>query len=63
MKLFATPSIAFGVSLVCAGAAVAQFGNPFEPPRPPEHSALTEPALSEEALRFEAEADRRGGGA
>jgi len=35
MKLFATPSIAFGVSLVCAGAAVAQFGNPFEPPRPP----------------------------
>ena len=35
MKLFATPSIAFGVSLVCAGPAVAQFGNPFDPPRPP----------------------------
>src|SRR5216684_4468555 len=35
MKLFAPPSIAFGVSLMCAGPAVAQFGNPFEPPRPP----------------------------
>jgi hypothetical protein len=35
MKLFAPPSIAFGVSLLCAGSAVAQFGNPFEPPRPP----------------------------
>src|SRR5229473_2659308 len=35
MKLFAPPSIAFGVSLMCAGPAVAQFGNPFDPPRPP----------------------------
>ena len=31
MKLFAPPSIAFGVSLMCAGPAVAQF----DPPRPP----------------------------
>src|SRR5215510_8354153 len=37
MKLFAPPSIAFGVSLLCAGPAVAQFGNPFEPPRPPSN--------------------------
>jgi hypothetical protein len=35
MKLFAPPSIAFGVSLMCVGTAVAQFGNPFDPPRPP----------------------------
>jgi hypothetical protein len=35
MKLIAPPSIAFGVSLMCAGPAVAQFGNPFDPPRPP----------------------------
>jgi hypothetical protein len=35
MKLLAPPSIAFGVALLCAGPAVAQFGNPFEPPRPP----------------------------
>src|SRR5260370_8250459 len=35
MKRFAPPSIALGVSLMCAGPAVAQFGNPFEPPRPP----------------------------
>jgi len=35
MKLIAPPSIAFGVSLVCAGPAAAQFGNPFDPPRPP----------------------------
>jgi hypothetical protein len=35
MKLFAPPSIAFGVSLLCAGPAVAQFGGPFDPPRPP----------------------------
>jgi hypothetical protein len=35
MKPFALPSIAFGVSLMCAGPAVAQFGNPFDPPRPP----------------------------
>ncbi len=35
MKPFALPAIALGVALLCAGAAVAQFGNPFEPPRPP----------------------------
>jgi hypothetical protein len=35
MKLNAAPSIAFGVSLMCAGPAVAQVGNPFDPPRPP----------------------------
>jgi hypothetical protein len=35
MKLFAPPSIAFSVWLLCAGPAIAQFGNPFEPPRPP----------------------------
>jgi hypothetical protein len=35
MKLFAPPSIAFAVSLLCAAPAVAQFGNPFDPPRPP----------------------------
>src|SRR6266852_3808461 len=34
MKLFAPLSTAFGLSLLCAGPAVAQFG-PFEPPRPP----------------------------
>jgi hypothetical protein len=34
MKL-APPSIAVSVSLMCAGPAVAQFGNPFDPPRPP----------------------------
>src|SRR5262252_1949170 len=33
MKLSAPPTIAFGVALLCAGPAVAQFG--FEPPRPP----------------------------
>jgi hypothetical protein len=35
MKLNAPPSIAFGISLMCAGPAVAQFGGPFDPPRPP----------------------------
>jgi hypothetical protein len=35
MKLFAPPSIAIGVALLWAGPAAAQFGNPFEPPRPP----------------------------
>ena len=35
MKRSASPTIAFGVALLCAGPAVAQFGNPFEPPRPP----------------------------
>jgi len=35
MKLNAAPSIAFGISLMCAGPAVAQVGNPFDPPRPP----------------------------
>ena len=33
MKLSAPPTIAFGIALLCAGPAVAQFG--FEPPRPP----------------------------
>src|SRR5215831_12803506 len=33
MKLFAP--IALGVALMCAGPTVAQFGNPYEPPRPP----------------------------
>jgi hypothetical protein len=35
MKRLAPPLIAVGVSLMCAGPAVAQFGGPFEPPRPP----------------------------
>ena len=35
MTSFAPPSIVFCVALLCAGGAVAQFGNPFEPPRPP----------------------------
>jgi len=35
MKLFAPPSIAFAASLLWAGPAAAQFGNPFDPPRPP----------------------------
>src|SRR5262245_24140544 len=35
MKLFAPTAIALGVALMGAGPAVAQFGNPFEPPRPP----------------------------
>src|ERR1700719_1800783 len=35
MKRSASPTIAFGVALLCATPAVAQFGNPFEPPRPP----------------------------
>jgi hypothetical protein len=35
MKLIAAPSIAFSVWLLCAGPAIAQFGNPFDPPRPP----------------------------
>src|SRR5215470_6877220 len=36
MKLY-TPltTIAFGAALLCASPAGAQFGNPFEPPRPP----------------------------
>jgi len=37
MKRSASPTIAFGVALLCAGPAVAQFGNPFEPPRPPSN--------------------------
>jgi hypothetical protein len=35
MKLFAPTAIALGVPLMCALPAVAQFGNTFEPPRPP----------------------------
>jgi hypothetical protein len=35
MKLSASPMIAFAAALVFAGPAAAQFGNPFEPPRPP----------------------------
>ena len=35
MKLSAQPTIALAAALLCAGPAVAQFGNPFEPPRPP----------------------------
>lgn len=35
MKPFAQLVIAVGLALVCAGPAVAQFGSPFEPPRPP----------------------------
>jgi hypothetical protein len=35
MKPLALPSIALAVALLFAGPAVAQFGNPFEPPRPP----------------------------
>ena len=35
MKPFAEPLIALGLALACAGPALAQFGNPFEPPRPP----------------------------
>jgi len=35
MKLFAPTAIALGVALTCAGPTVAQFGNPFDPPRPP----------------------------
>src|SRR5215472_4066663 len=35
MKLFAPTAIALGVALMGAGPTVAQFGNPFEPPRPP----------------------------
>src|SRR5215467_7202869 len=37
MKLTAPRSIAFGISLMCAGPAVAQFGGPFDPPRPPSN--------------------------
>jgi|307.fasta_scaffold76450_2 hypothetical protein len=35
MKFSAPPTIAFCVALLCAGPAAAQFGNLFEPPRPP----------------------------
>ena len=35
MKPLAPHAIALGLALLPAGAAVAQFGNPFEPPRPP----------------------------
>src|SRR5262249_18440868 len=35
MKLSAHPTIVFAAVLLCAGPAVAQFANPFEPPRPP----------------------------
>jgi len=35
MKLLAPPSVAVGIALMCAGPAVAQFGNLFDPPRPP----------------------------
>jgi hypothetical protein len=35
MKRLALPPLAFGSALLCAGAAVAQFGGPFDPPRPP----------------------------
>jgi len=31
----AAPALAFGVALLCAGPAVAQFGGVFDPPRPP----------------------------
>jgi hypothetical protein len=35
MKRLALPPLAFGSALMCAGAAVAQFGGPFDAPRPP----------------------------
>jgi hypothetical protein len=35
MKPLAPQLITLGLALVCAGGALAQFGNPFEPPRPP----------------------------
>jgi hypothetical protein len=35
MKRLVLPPLAFGSALMCAGAAVAQFGGPFDAPRPP----------------------------
>jgi hypothetical protein len=43
MKLFAPLAAAFSLALLCAGPAVAQFGNPFEAPRPPGNVPIRPP--------------------
>jgi hypothetical protein len=43
MKLFAPLAAAFSLALLYAGPAAAQFGNPFEPPRPPGNVPIRPP--------------------